>query len=246
MAAVKLVFYTSKKMKDGRHPFMIRITHNSKLRYISTGISALPNELDDKGELSNVYKKNHKLTQPQFEQIKASLLSKLNQVFNISLQLQGIGKTLNIDDIITKYNGSENAISFTQLTERIIRENKTAGRIGNAASFQNMLNVVRNYFLKDDKIYNEVGIHEKKEIRGKAEIPFDLINYAFLKGFETWHLAKGNTINSLAVYLRAIKVIYNRAINESILDNSAYPFAQGRYQISSSATRKRAIPRRIN
>jgi integrase len=230
-------------MKDGRHPFMVRITHKGKLKYITTGITAFPNELDEKGELSKVYKSNHKLTQPQFEQIKASLRDKLNQVFNISLQLQNNGKSLNVDELTNRFKRIERKTSFTELSSRVIEENKTAGRIGNAASIQNMLNLIREFYLKDDKSYQIVGIHKKKEIRNKVDISFEAINYTFLKGFETWHLAKGNTINSLAVYMRSIKVIYNRGINEGLSDNNSYPFAKGKYQISSSPTRKRAIPR---
>jgi integrase/recombinase XerD len=232
MATFKLVLYTSKKLKGGKHPVMLRITHDSQLKYIGTGFYAFPNEWDsegmqfrekeDKEKGYKSYKKNHQLTQPQFDQIKLSLSEKLNEAVEISLQLQKGGKTLNLTQLINKLKKNEKHINFTQLTERVIQENKTAGRIGNAINYRTMLNVIQ-------------------EFNGKDEIWFDTISYSWLKGFETWHLKKGNTINSLSVYMRAVRAIFNRGIKENIVDSGLYPFGRGKYEISSSPTRKRAI-----
>jgi integrase len=68
---------------------------------------------------------------------------------------------------------------------------------------------------------------------------FQRINYQFLKQLETNHIASGNTVNSLSVYLRTLRAIYNRAIKENVAKKDWYPFSN--YSIKNTKTKKRAI-----
>ncbi len=44
MATVRVVLRKCRKLKDGRYPIVIGLTHNKKVKYISTGYSALEKE----------------------------------------------------------------------------------------------------------------------------------------------------------------------------------------------------------
>ena len=58
--------------------------------------------------------------------------------------------------------------------------------------------------------------------------------------FETWHLAKGNSINSLGVYMRSLRAIYNKGVKAGVVPKELpYPFAE--YKIKTKPTAKRAI-----
>ena len=48
MGTVKVVLRKSRKLKDGRYPIAIRLTHQKKLKYIFTGYSALEREWSGK------------------------------------------------------------------------------------------------------------------------------------------------------------------------------------------------------
>ena len=48
MATVKVVLRKCRKLKDGRYPIAIRLTHLKKLKYIFTGYSALEKEWNGK------------------------------------------------------------------------------------------------------------------------------------------------------------------------------------------------------
>ncbi len=66
------------------------------------------------------------------------------------------------------------------------------------------------------------------------------ITVTFLKNFEAFHLGKGNTKNAISIYLRAIRSIYNAAIDEDQFVPIKNPFKI--YKIpSSTRTKKRAI-----
>lgn len=221
MSKVTLFHYTGKKYKNGESPIMIRIITNRKSKYIATGFSALPNEWDGK-TFNNAYKRNRKLSQPEFEEINSSVIRKLNKTLDEILVNERQGKIPNLKVIKDKIKNQEQDITFDKLSEKVISENKKAGRIGNAINYRTMLNVLQKF-------------------NGKEEIKFESIDYTWLKSFETWHLEKENTINSLSVYLRAARAIFNRAINEKLINPELYPFGKAGYQISSSPTRKRAI-----
>jgi len=44
MGTVRVVLRKCRKLKDGRYPVVIRLTHNKKVKYIFTGHSALERE----------------------------------------------------------------------------------------------------------------------------------------------------------------------------------------------------------
>ena len=56
---------------------------------------------------------------------------------------------------------------------------------------------------------------------------------------ETAHFAKGNTPNGLAVYLRSIRAIYNRAIKAGIVSEQYYPFKK--YTIKTVTNREKGF-----
>ena len=111
-------------------------------------------------------------------------------------------------------------VSFTAYSERLIAEQMATGKIGNARAYQCAVNVLTTF------------------AKGK-DIAFHDLTYAFIKKFESHHLAKGTSQNGLATYLKKIRAMYNRAIKDDLVEKSMYPFES--YSIKTTKTRKRAI-----
>ena len=66
------------------------------------------------------------------------------------------------------------------------------------------------------------------------------ITVPFLKNFEAHHLGRGNSNNTISIYLRAVRSIYNAAIDEGELDHLKNPFSI--YKIPGTRrTKKRGI-----
>lgn len=59
-------------------------------------------------------------------------------------------------------------------------------------------------------------------MQGK-DLKFEQITVSFLNKLTTSHFEKVNTHNGLAVYMRTIRAIYNKAIQVEIIDSNYYP-----------------------
>jgi integrase/recombinase XerD len=57
-----------------------------------------------------------------------------------------------------------------------------------------------------------------------AGINFENIDEKFLKGYQEWMIAKGNSVSTAGIYLRNLKSIFNDTIKSGIIDASCYPF----------------------
>lgn len=65
------------------------------------------------------------------------------------------------------------------------------------------------------------------------------INYGWLKDFEQFLKCQGLAINSISIYLRNIRSIYNDAIDRDIITQEHYPFRK--FRIKNEKTRKRSL-----
>jgi site-specific recombinase XerD len=116
--------------------------------------------------------------------------------------------------------GKSSKQSFFSFSEKQMEEMKKAKRIGNARYYKSSVGALKAY------------------CKGK-DLSFQELNYSFLLKFETAHLAKGNSLNGLAAYMRAYRAIFNKAIKDGVAEKELYPFEN--YTIKTTKTRKRAI-----
>jgi len=216
MASIKTLLYTSKKYKDGRHPLVLQIIHNRKIRKIALGHNLFSQEWDSAAQ--KVVK-----GVPNGLNINRLIIKKLAEANDALIELE-YEKTdgFHIDELIERISGKKRPASFTQYAKSQIERMNKAGRRGNALSYQTALNVFTSYLNKDDILFSD-------------------ITYKTLIKFREDHLAKGYTINGHNVYTRAIRAIYNKAKAEKVIKAINNPF-EG-YSIKNTKTKKRAISR---
>jgi len=117
--------------------------------------------------------------------------------------------------------------TFIVYTNKVIALLKADGKYGNAQAYKGAANFFTNYTIKD------VGFNE--------------ITPKFLESMESKYMSNfNNHYNGLAVYMRTVRAIYNRAIADDIASLLNYPFKQRasdkyKYKIKSEKTQKRAI-----
>jgi site-specific recombinase XerD len=64
----------------------------------------------------------------------------------------------------------------------------------------------------------------------------------FLNDYEAWMTEiKGKTLTTVGIYLRGLRVIFNRAIESKAIDREIYPFGSRRYEIPASTNTKKAF-----
>jgi len=213
MASVKVFLNKYKTNKDGSHPIILQIIKDRKKKVLWLGHSAKHAHWDEEKSLP---KKNH----PNSTRLRNLILSKLTEVEGILLDLDNLGKPYTAQDVIEKLTVDERSEYFVVFTEKEIEKMKSLGQKGNAAIYQNTLNVFMTY-------------------RDEKDIAFKHIDVRELNKFKEYLLSKKSMPNTISVHLRTLRAIYNRAIKERAVSENLYPFKN--YPIKIHATEKRAI-----
>lgn len=138
----------------------------------------------------------------------------------VKLHEKGQLEILSVSELKDKIFQPANSTSFFLFTRQLIEDLENAGRYGTAKSYREVVHVVQEYMVERD-------------------LPFKGITYDFLTRFENRHVSKGNSLNGLAVYLRTIRSIYNKAMKSGLIDRESYPFET--YKIKTVPTEKRAL-----
>jgi len=213
-----LLLDTRRAKKDGSYPIIFRLTHLRKTTSISTGYSILEKYWDTR---KCAVKKNYTKV-ASIARLNTLLLKDEARANDIINQLYDKGKLnylaiTQVKDRITRNNTYD---SFYKFGESLSEDLKASHQYGTARSYRGIVSILRRFTKEKDLKFNE-------------------LNYDFIKRFERYHLAKGNSINSLSVYLRAIKAIYNKGIKAGLVEKEAYPFTN--YSIRQTPTEKRAL-----
>lgn len=99
---------------------------------------------------------------------------------------------------------------------------QSAGNIGNSIAYSCALNKLKSYVEKDN-------------------LPFEAITYKFLENFNSSMLADGIKVNSISLYFRTIRALFNKAIKDGTLEAKFYPFTG--FKIRTEKTISRALTR---
>jgi site-specific recombinase XerD len=114
---------------------------------------------------------------------------------------------------------------FEALFIELIEQLKVEKRLGSSKFYQFALNSL--------KTFNS----------GSMDIPFTDIDVIWLRKYESWMKGKGNSTNTLGVRFRALRAVYNLAIQQHVVKEEYYPFAEFKVSKLRESTQKRAIPK---
>ncbi len=216
MASVKAVLYTSKTLKNGEHPIMIRYIKDRKTKYVGIGHSCSKDMWDTK---NNCPKKKH----PLKLELETLIDKKINEIKKLLLEYEKIDKELSHEEFAQKLKKNTSSHTFHSFTKEVINRHKEINKIGTANAFLDMLRAVKKFVPKN----NNLRFHE--------------IDFIFLNKMEEHLLKRGVSENSIAVYMRSLRSIYNKAIKEGITQQSSYPFKDYKISKLDTRTKKRAL-----
>jgi len=106
--------------------------------------------------------------------------------------------------------------------------------------------------------HNQVGTASTYELSQKSIIDFVTnksnhkysslnfydITVAWLKDYETYMTeTKGRSLTTVSMYVRVLRAMFNRAIEEKEIDQEHYPFGKRRYQVPATQNVKKALTR---
>ena len=200
---------------DTTYPLKIRITGNRKQKEIPLSVYLKENEWD---------KGNNRVTlsHPNFKLITLKINQTLSDLQEALLKFETSNTSFTLDDITTAVTQKNTAINttFFSYADQQVKIMIQSGRIGNAIAYKNATAKLLDYT-------------KKKELR------FESIDYKLLENFTSIMLSKGTKVNTVAMYMREIRAIYNRAIKEGIIDYKHYPF--NKYKIKNAKTISRTL-----
>ncbi len=196
MATYKIIQRIQKKKASGEAPLYLRITHNRKTTFKSTGIYVLPKHWDAE---KNIVSTAH----PNSKRINFKLSSELNKAQKAALDLEIVDSSVTSKAVKKKLtiNGSflnyfENYVSSLGQTDRI-------------ASFK-----------KANTVLEKV-----KSFLGEADLKFEEVTVSWIKEFEEYLRDElENGVNTIHSNLKILRKLMNEAIREDLFPFHLNPF----------------------
>jgi site-specific recombinase XerD len=219
MIKVKLVLDSRRIKKDGTYPVVIRLFHQRKSLALSTDVSIMPQYWDEqKCSVRKSYPQSV-LANSRLSELELELKSKIH---SLSTQFPSGFTYDQLKAFIHKGDVSEECASVTvqSFWQQELKHLITSRRFGSA----------RVYKFCFELLSKEASL----------DIPFESVSYSYLKDIEAKLLKRGTSVNSISVYMRSFRAIYNMAINKDIVNASYYPFRK--YRIKSEKTVPHVLP----
>ncbi len=231
MASVKVKLKKDKILKDGTHPIIIQVIHNRKRKIFYLGYSASEAQWDIN---KNQPQKNHR----DSSLIKSKIKNTLLEIKSIILDFENKKQKFTLDDIEKNFRNKPNESSFYKYCEDLINSLKKAGKIGNASVYQSCLDSIKDFTKGKDIALTELDYSFVKKYQRYLEQKETIL----YEGTEK-ETKKKLTTNGISFYLRTLRAIINKAIKESLIEETSYPFKN--ITIKSQKTRKRAVNKDI-
>jgi integrase len=214
MATLKLTLDKRRKYKDGRSPLILRLTADSISTSIHLGIKIHIDEWDEKK--GRILKKH-----PHFQELNLHLKNTILKNEQKILEIEALHPRIIVTELKRLMLNDDEIMTFKKFADDHINNLQIQKRYGNAQSFTTALN----------KMVAFAG----------TQLQFSQIDYGFIKRLDNHLSSKGISANSIASYMRAIRVLLNSAGNLKYYDMENYPFKHFKIRTQKTASRAETI-----
>lgn len=244
MKNYKVILWTHKLLTNGEFSVFLRITKDRKVKYISLGISALPEQWDEQFGRYNEKKKKGVLVHPNFIENNAFLNVqeiKAKDLIN-DFERNKIDWTLNqFEDAFLNRSKQGKVKPFIQ---NLVQTMRATDHNGNAECYQRTLHMLELFDKKfDQRYFSEIDIKYVRAFDVFLQMPRETV-YTSKKGNTRVVQRKGNSGNSRRIIFKTLRAILNAAIESKEASQSTYPFGKGGFQVAKlgEETEKRYLP----
>jgi site-specific recombinase XerD len=215
MATIDVVLFTSKVLKNGESPIMVRLIKDRKSKYISVGESCSKALWDDK---KNLPSKKHPLAKEMVIKIeKVKMDAK-----RLLMKLEDEQTDFSTEEFTKKLKNQSRKTTVVQFLDEVIADLLKADKVGNANVHKNLRNVILRF-------------------RNQKDFTFSELDGTFLRKFEQDFRERGVSEVSMSVHFRTLRALYNRAIVEDFAKKESDPFIDFKVSKFNTKTKKRAI-----
>ena len=217
MASIK-VKYRPSMIADHEGAIYYQIIHERKVRQLNTEYHVMPDEWDENRSM---------VTTKQSSERKSFILSIRERIRWDVERLTKIDKSLDVDglsytaeDVIDEFRRYASEYSLFNFMESLIIKFKQNGKARTSETYTAALNSFKK-FRKDE------------------DIMLDCLTSEIMETYEAWHKQRGNSPNTISFYIRILRAVYHRAVEDDIIENRN-PFRH--VYTGVDKTVKRAIP----
>lgn len=212
---IGVVCYEWKALKNKEIPLQLRITKDRKRKYIPLGITVKPEHWD--------FEKNQpKRNCPNKEEIQRIILERTREYQEQILEYKISNKQFTSSSLVEKVSRPQKAKTVRELFDVQINRLIASNSLSYSLSYKYLLSSL----LKFNK---------------QLDIYFSDIDVSWLKKYEAWLRKNDLKPNTIGIYFRTLRVLYNLAIEEGIVKKEYYPFSTFNVAKLSQKTAKRAI-----
>ena len=216
----KILLSKRRADKNQQYPVTLRVYKGTLYNEHSLNIKIPETDWDETTQTVQPTCTNHEMFNAKIISVKSKvqkliLLSELNEV-NDGLP-EDIIKAISSNGVPKVKVEKPCIIKYGQ---QLAKQLTTSGKVGNSFVYTTAINKLKA-FIKTESF------------------PFEELTYKKLVEFQDSMLADEIKVNSISVYMRTIRAVYNRAIKEGIVAGTAYPFAA--YRVKNEKTVNRTL-----
>lgn len=216
MASIKVKFRPS-NVADHEGTIYYQIIHERKPRQLLSDYHVFPSEWDESH--SDVIAGESSGRESFILYIRDCIRCDIERLTRIIRKLDNKG-IYTADDVIDEFNRYTKEYSLFNFMDGLIIKLKQNGKIRTSETYTAALNSFRKF-------------------RQNEDIILDCISSETMEAYEAWLKNHGNSPNTVSFYLRILRAVYNRAVEEEIIDNRN-PFRH--VYTGVDKTVKRALP----
>lgn len=197
--------------KDGKTAVTLRITKNRKRKYINTGLRASPEQWDTAGDRFVTDRRlvpGYKAYNTRLSELEA----RVNAVLR-DFDSRRIDWTLN--QFETEYLGKTARGSVKAYFDKTVVTLRETEHIGNAICYSRTLRMMSLF---------------DKRLAGRI---FSEIDIRYVKAFDVFLQKRGCRGNTRKYYIKALRAVLNKAIQDKEATESTYPFGKGGFNIAA-------------
>lgn len=220
MITAKVITYTNRKDKTKPCPLKLRITEDRVSKFYDCSFSDgekiisayVPAALAKLMSAKKIMNIHDKNLRDAILEREASANNLINKMKVFSFE--------QFEKLFFKNTGFKNSVQA--VFSQVISDLKDVDRVKTAVSYQNAITSLLKF-------------NKDKDFR------FGEVTPSFLKKYEKWMLEQKRSKTTIGMYLRALRVIYNTAVENDLIDKESYPFGKRKYSIPKGKNVKKAL-----
>ena len=217
MATIKIKFRTSSiNGKEGT--LYYQVIHNRIVRSVSTNYKLFPDEWDKAA--STIRKTADNLERNRYLNILAARIEEDTERLRVAIRKLEQSGNYTPGQIVAAYLASDSNSDFIAYARKEVDRTRRMGKVRTAEAYASSLNSFQRF-------------------RGeRGDVAFEEINAVLMTEYEAYLEQDGKCPNTVSFYMRNLRTLYNRAVEEGVTENRS-PFRRVNTRVEKTV--KRAV-----